>query len=179
MRTTTTKPKHPGGRPSSYRPEIGQQIADAMATGLSLEAAAASCGLGPRTAFTWQGQHEEFRQSVEDGRARSLLFWERRAIALASGEAGNAAVVTLGLKNRSRAASGWHDAQRLEHSGPDGGPVQQQIMDALDLRSLTDDELGLLSRLLHAASERERTALNGGMSPDCITGSPGNLLRIS
>ena len=27
---TTTKPKHPGGRPSSYRPEIGQQIANAM-----------------------------------------------------------------------------------------------------------------------------------------------------
>ena len=118
---TTTKPKHPGGRPSNYRPEIGQQIADAMSTGLSLEAAAASCGVGPRTAFTWQGQHEEFRQSVEEGRARSLLFWERRAIALASGEAGNAAVVTLGLKNRSRAASGWHDAQRLEHSGPEGG----------------------------------------------------------
>jgi hypothetical protein len=35
-------------------------------------------------------------------RARALLFWGRRAIALASGEAGNAAVITLGLKNRSR-----------------------------------------------------------------------------
>ena len=121
-------PKHPGGRPTIYRPEMGDIIADAMATGLSLEAAAASCGVGPRTAFTWQGQHEEFRQSVEDGRARSLLFWERRAIALASGEAGNAAVVTLGLKNRSRAANGWHDAQRLEHSGPHGQPIRTEAV---------------------------------------------------
>ena len=148
MACTTSKPKHPGGRPTSYRPEIGQQIADAMAMGLSLEAAAASCGVGPRTAFTWQGQHDGFRQSVEEGRARSLLFWERRAIALASGEAGNAAVVTLGLKNRSRAASGWHDAQRLEHSGPDGGPVQQQVVRRLDVSGLDLEELELLEGLL-------------------------------
>ena len=150
MRTNTDKSKHPGGRPSSYRPEIGQQIADAMATGLSLEAAAASCGVGPRTAFTWQGQHEGFRQSVEEGRARSLLFWERRAIALASGEAGNAAVVTLGLKNRSRAASGWHDAQRLEHSGPDGGPVQQQVVRRLDVSTLNEEQLEALEMALLA-----------------------------
>ena len=108
------------GRPTLYTPEQGARIADAMADGLSLEAAAASCGVGPRTAFTWQNEHDEFRQAVEHGRARALLFWEKRAIALANGEPGNAAVVTLGLKNRSRAASGWHDAQRLEHSGPDG-----------------------------------------------------------
>ncbi len=148
--STTTKPKHPGGRPTNYRPEIGRQIADAMATGLSLEAAAASCGVGPRTAFTWQQQHEEFRQSVEDGRARSLLFWERRAIALASGEAGNAAVVTLGLKNRSRAASGWHDAQRLEHSGPNGAAIQQHITRTLDVSMLNDEQLEALEMALLA-----------------------------
>ena len=147
---TTTNPKHPSGRPTIYRPEVGQKVAAAMATGLSLEAAAASCGVGPRTAFTWQGQHEEFRQSVEDGRARSLLFWERRAIALACGEAGNAAVVTLGLKNRSRAASGWHDAQRLEHSGPDGGPVQQQVVRRLDVSSLNEEQLEALEMALLA-----------------------------
>jgi hypothetical protein len=85
-----------------------------MATGLSLEAAAAACGVGPRTAFTWQNQHGEFRQAVENSRARALLFWEWRAIALANGDAGTVAIVTLGLKNRCLAASGWHDAQRLE-----------------------------------------------------------------
>ena len=93
---TNVKPdqshRHLGGRPSRYTPNIGQRISDAMATGLSLEAAAASCGIGPRTAFTWQNQREEFRQAVEDGRARALLFWERRAIALANGEPGNAAL---------------------------------------------------------------------------------------
>ena len=43
---TVTKPKHPGSRPSSYRPEMGDQITAGMATGLSPEAAAASCSVG-------------------------------------------------------------------------------------------------------------------------------------
>jgi hypothetical protein len=124
-----------------------------MATGLSLEAAAASCGIGPRTAFTWQNQHEEFRQAVEDGRARALLFWERRAIALANGEAGNAAIVALGLKNRARAASGWHDAQRLEHSGPEGGPVQLQPVRTIDARKLTPAQREALKAALLATIE--------------------------
>ena len=72
-----------------------------MGEGLSLEAAAASCGIGPRTALTWQTQHDDFRQAVEEGRTKSLLFWERRPISLFKGEVGNAAVVKLGLKNRS------------------------------------------------------------------------------
>ena len=121
-----------------------------MAEGLSLEAAAASCGVGPRTAFRWQDEIDEFRQAVEEGRARSLLFWERRAIGLAKGEPGNAAVVTLGLKNRSRAASGWHDAQRLEHSGPDGGPIRQETTNVLDVSSLDVAELEALEKALRS-----------------------------
>ena len=140
--------ERPIGRPTLYRPELCDQIIEAMGEGLSLEAAAASCGIGPRTAFTWQAQHDEFRQAVEEGRTKSLLFWERRAIALSKGEAGNAAVITLGLKNRSRAASGWHDAQRLEHSGPDGGAIQQQVKADINLKVLTDDELALFEELL-------------------------------
>jgi hypothetical protein len=135
------------GRPTKYSAEIGEQIADAMAEGLSLEAAAASCGVGTRTVFTWQNQHEDFRQAVEDGRARSLLFWERRAVAIAGGEGGNANIVSLGLKNRSRAASGWHDPQRLEHSGPDGGPIQTAPV-TLDVRKLSKEDRNALKRVL-------------------------------
>jgi hypothetical protein len=144
--------RHPGGRPSSYSAELGERIAEAMATGLSLEAAAASCGVGPRTVFTWQNQHDEFRRAVEDGRARSLLFWERRALALASGEPGNAAVVTLGLKNRSRAASGWHDAQRLEHSGPDGAAIRTEaVQPRVNLEALSEQQLEAIESALRLA----------------------------
>ncbi len=64
------------GRPSRYKPAIGEQLIEAMARGLSLEAAAAKIGVGPRTLFTWQNKHEEFRQAIQEGRQRALLFWE-------------------------------------------------------------------------------------------------------
>jgi len=142
--------ERPIGRPTLYRPELCDQIIEAMGEGLSLEAAGAACGVGTRTVFIWQNQHEEFRQAVEEGRTKALLFWERRAIALSKGESGNAAVITLGLKNRSRAAAGWHDAQRLEHSGPDGGAIQQQVTRTLDISTLNDEQLEALEMALLA-----------------------------
>ena len=51
-----------------------------MGEGLSLEAAAASFDIGPRTALTWQAQHDDFRQAVEEGRTKSLLLRERQPI---------------------------------------------------------------------------------------------------
>ena len=72
----------------------------------------------------------------------------RRAIALASGAPGNANVVTLALKNRSRAASGWHDTQRLEHSGPDGAAIRRQSVTKIDIPGLTLEELKALEKAL-------------------------------
>jgi hypothetical protein len=69
---------------------------------------------------------------------------------MAEGKPGSAQIVTLGLKNRSRAASGWHDAQRLEHSGPDGGPVQQQVVRQLDVSTLNEEQLEALESALLA-----------------------------
>src|SRR5476649_1796084 len=118
------KPKHAGGRPTLYRREFCSQIVEAMATGLSAEAAAAEIGVSARSLFNWQRQHPEFLQAIQEGRQKCLLWWEQRALAMARGEPGNTQIVTLGLKNRSRAAHGWHhDAQRLEHTGPDGAPL--------------------------------------------------------
>ena len=77
--------------------------------------------------------------------------WEHRAIALASGEAGNAAVATLGLKNRSHSASGWHTAQRLEHSGREGGVIQQQVVRRLDVSTLNEEQLEALECALLAS----------------------------
>ena len=146
----TTKPKHPGGRPTTYRPDIGLKIADAMAMGLSAEAAAAKVGISARSLFNWQQEHPDFLQSIQEGRQRALLWWEERALAMAEGKPGSAQIVSLGLKNRSRAASGWHDAQRLEHSGPDGAAIQQQVTRKLDVSSLNEEQLEALESALLA-----------------------------
>ena len=98
---------------------------------------------------------------------------------MAEGKPGSAQIVSLGLRNRSRAASGWVDSHKLEHSGADGAVLQQQGVATLDLRSLTDEELGLLDRVLRAAVEREGSELNNSVIGACVTHSPQNRLRFS
>ena len=134
-------------------------LVKAMATGLSLEAAAASIGISPRVVFDWQNRHPEFLQAVQEGRQQALLFWERKAIAMAEGAPGNAQLIMLALKNRSRAASGWHDAQRLEHTGGDGGPVQVQAMDqTFDATLLTRHQRQALREALLAGTKVSQSA---------------------
>jgi len=179
MSHSKPKSKVPGGRPTIYRPEMGDQIADAMATGLSAEAVAAKVGISARSLFNWQQEHPEFMQAIQEGRQRALLWWEERALAMVEGKPGSAQIVSLGLRNRSRAASGWVDSHKLEHSGVDGALLQQQGVATLDLRSLTDEELGLLDRVLRAAAEREESELNNSVIGACVPHSPQNRLRLS
>ena len=147
-----TSPKHPGGRPTIYRPELGQQLVVAMAGGLSAEAAAAKIGIGPRTLFTWQQQHPEFQRAVQEGRNQALLYWEQRAIAIAHGKPGNAQLVTLALKNRSRAASGWHhDIHKTELTGADGGAIQTEVKTTIDATALAPEARAALRAAVLAA----------------------------
>lgn len=143
--------KHPIGRPSNYRPEHCDRIIEAMSTGLSAEAAAASIGISNRALHEWQQKHEAFRSAIQEGRQQALLWWELRAQAMAAGAPGSAQIVSLGLRNRSRAASGWIDAQRQEHSGPDGAPIQTQQVRTIDVSALTPDQRNALKQVLLAA----------------------------
>ena len=172
-------PERPVGRPTLYRPELCDQIIAAMGEGLSADAAAAKIGISVRSLYIWQHEHPAFMHAIQEGRIRALLWWEERALAMAQGKPGSAQIVSLGLRNRSRAASGWVDTNKVELSGPNGGPVQQQILDALDLRSLTDNELELLSQVLRVAGERGATTLNGDINAACVSDIPSNLLRIA
>ena len=128
-----------------------------MSEGLSLEAAAASMGVSPRVVFDWQSKHPEFLQAIQEGRQKALLFWERKAIAMADGAPGNAQLVMLALKNRSRAASGWHDAHRLEHTGTDGGPVQvQPVVTQIDATKLTQEQRDALRAAILTIRQAEK-----------------------
>ena len=141
-------PKHAGGRPTLYRREYCQRIVELMAEGRSLEGCAALVGVHPDSLYEWQHRHPEFSDAVRAGRAAALAWWERRAIEMASGAPGNARIVILALMNRSRSASGWHNTQRIEHTGPAGGPVQ---LETLDVGRLTPDQRGQLRSLLAVA----------------------------
>ena len=144
-----TKPKHAGGRPTLYRREMCDRLVNAMAGGLTAEAAAARIGISARSLFYWQQQHPEFLQAIQEGRQRSQLWWEERALAMANGESGNTQIVVLGLRNRSRAASGWNnDTVKLEHTGPEGGPVEVKAEHKIDIASLEPEQRDQLREIL-------------------------------
>ena len=77
-------------------------------------------------------------------------------IAIANGEPGNLQMVTLALKNRSRAAYGWHhDAQRMEHSGPDGAPVaiETTARNTIDVSRMSAEDRQALRGILMRIGE--------------------------
>ena len=144
--------KHSGGRPTLYRREMCDRLVEAMAKGLTAEAAAARIGISARSLFYWQQQHPEILQAIQEGRQRSQLWWEERALAMANGELGNTQIVMLGLRNRSRAASGWNnDTVKLEHTGPEGGPVEVKAEHKIDIESLSHEQRDQLREILLAA----------------------------
>ena len=139
------------GRPSAYRPEYCELIIEAMASGLSAEAAAAKIGISARCLFYWQREHPEFLQAIQEGRQKALLWWEERALALANGKPGHAQIVSLALRNWSRAANGWcNDALQVEHNITTEPPARQ-----LDLSKLTWEQRQAFKELLLAARAGE------------------------
>ena len=128
-----TIPKRPVGRPSTYRLGMCEQLIEAMAGGHSAEAGAAKIGISARSLFEWQKLHPEFLMAIHEGRRRAMLFWESLAIDAARGKLGNSQMITLALKNRSRAASGWHhDVQKTELTGAGGAPIQTEVKTTID-----------------------------------------------
>jgi len=119
-----------------------------MAGGLSAEAAAAKIGISARSLFYWQREHPEFLQAILEGRQQCLLWWEVRAQEMAKGKPGNAQLVMLSLRNRSRAAHGWNnETLKVEHSGPDG-PLAVETTHVIDARSLLPEERASLRKFL-------------------------------
>ena len=147
-----TSPKRPVGRPTAYRPEMCQQLIEAMAGGHSAEAGAAKIGISARSLFEWQKLHPEFLMAIQEGRHRAVLFWESLAIDVARGKPGNSQMITLALKNRSRAASGWHhDVQKTEVTGADGGAIQTEVKTTIDATVLAPEARAALRAAILAA----------------------------
>ena len=66
------QPKHPGGRPTDYRPEYCELVVAEMAKGYSLGAFAATVGVARRTITEWMAVHEEFSLAVSRAKAARL-----------------------------------------------------------------------------------------------------------
>jgi hypothetical protein len=124
MRSAANHSPRPVGRPSLYRPEFCEAVESFMADGFSLTAFAGSIGVTRATLHEWKHEHPEFFDAISRGKSKQLLWWERAAQNVASGNGGPGASSMVMFCLRNIDSDEWKDTREIRHAGNDGGPVR-------------------------------------------------------
>jgi transposase-like protein len=89
---------------------------------------AKQCGVEPRTLRRWVNQHPQLSDAAEAGDEAQYQEVERSWIErLKEGDHSGAEMIFY-LKNRR--PERWRDRKSIEHSGPEGGPIEVDVDDA-------------------------------------------------
>jgi hypothetical protein len=170
----------PIGRPTSYQLEYAEQATKLCLLGATDDEIADFFGVHRATIYRWKLDHQDFcdaikaAKDVADERVeRSLYqmatgfdFTEEQAIKVKVDQykehvevvevrkhmPAQTPAAIFWLKNRRRGE--WRDKQDLEHSGPDGGPIQTEST-VLDAASMTPEERATMRAILEAAQARK------------------------
>ena len=102
--------RHPGGRPSEYKPEYCELVIDKMAEGLSLTAFAGHIRVARDTVYGWLSQHSEFSDAVARARSTRVLWLERKLLRSQKGAETTAAIFAL----RNAQPDEWRDVKHTE-----------------------------------------------------------------
>jgi hypothetical protein len=89
--------RHPGGAPSTYKPEYCQRVVDYMAQGYSLTAFAGSIRHGKTQVYEWITLYPDFAAAVEQGRSARVKALENKM--LGADKMCQATVSIFALKN--------------------------------------------------------------------------------
>lgn len=142
------KPKHPGGRPSKYKPEYCDMIVEHMKDGASMVSFASEIGVARCTLDQWAKDHPEFSGAIKIGKSACAAWWEKAARANAKDGGGNAALCIFGLKNM--APDEWREKQEIAHTSPDGSMSPKPT---IDVTKLTTEQLKAIKAATNADNE--------------------------
>lgn len=109
------------GRPSKYSKHYCDEVIACMSLGFSLTAFAGEIGVARSTINEWMEVHPEFSEAVKKGKAKRTLSLEKRLLTADSGPVVTSSI--FALKNAD--PDEWREKQTQEHTGPNGGPMQQ------------------------------------------------------
>lgn len=151
------KEKHPGGRPTKYKPEFCKDFVEHLAQGLSVECFTATLyekygddtPSSKDTIYEWVKLYPEFSDAKRRGESLGQKFWENLGRAGAAGKLQNfnSTAWVFNMKNRYR----WRNEIQVEHSGsiskgPDitkllGNPeLAEKVAEIAEALSKSDDE---------------------------------------
>lgn len=138
--------KSASGRPSTYKPEFGNEMISLMAEGLSLTAAAAELGFHRDTIYEWAKVHPEFSDAVKLAKGKRILKLERDMLGAKDGPIVTARI--FALKNAD--PEEWREKVVNEHTGKDGAPIETRStvdLSGLDLEERTALKAMLMKRM--------------------------------
>ena len=104
---------NPVGRPTDFKPAMGEEILQLMASGLSLAASAAELGIHRQRVYEWMERHPDFADTVKLAQAKRQLFLERRLLTAEQGPVVTSTIFAL----KNAGPEDWRDKQETEHSG--------------------------------------------------------------
>jgi hypothetical protein len=128
-----------GGAPTKYSPALATEICELLANGNGGMAAICARPNMPteRTVYRWLDEHLEFRQAYAYARGRLADRWHAETVAIAD-SATDANLARLRVDARKWAAAKlapqkYGDRIVQEHVGKDGGPIQHEERQAVDI----------------------------------------------
>lgn len=126
--------KHAGGRPTKYDPDMCARVIEVGKEGGAVAEMAVACDVCVDTLYEWNKTYPEFSDSFTRAQTAAEAFHSRRVragLVMAPSEFQGAANLKYMAQ---RFQDRWSEKQRLEHSGPDGGPlvIERRIVDHTD-----------------------------------------------
>jgi transposase-like protein len=171
------------GRPSVYPEDAPQMVYRLALLGLNNDELAVAFGVSRRTIYLWFEQYPEFKQAAEEGRlyadanvARALykravgFDVEETFVTVRKGPDGELKTIEAPIKkhfppettaciywlnNRTRKTGRWTQSQKMEITGPGGGPILLAPADAAQLGGLSNAELEMAASIGMKLIEKE------------------------
>ncbi len=142
MTQEESKPKHPGGRPTDYRPEYCDIVFKFSLLGASDLEIANFLGVSESTLYDWKERYPKFLQAIKEGKVEADANVAERLYNRARGYdhegkhyPADTAAAFIWLKNRR--GKQWKDRQEL--TGADGKPIE--------ITNVSEDDRLLLDEL--------------------------------
>ena len=111
------------GRPTDYKPAMGNEILELMATGLSLAASAAELGFHRQRVYEWVERYPDFADTVKLAQAKRQLFLERRLLSADQGPIVTSTIFAL----KNAGPEDWREKQEIDHKSSDGSMTPTRI----------------------------------------------------
>jgi len=148
----------PMGRPTKYTPDMCQQVIELGAQGKTLKGIAARLGITHETLNDWRKTNKDFSLAIKTALALSQEWWEELGQLGAAGqiEGFNATSFIFNMKNRFR--EDYTEIRENRITGADGGPVQVENRQVIDMRSLNPEAREAMIAALEAAVESDDDA---------------------